>query len=284
MRVAIGVGLVAGLGLVLVGAALFVVLPLGPPAQAADPASVQPSASSAPSASRAPSASPAAVSDTAVEDGRLLYVQNCASCHGAAGQGSQVAPALTNSGSAALDFYMRTGRMPLGRIGTPAWEQPRRLSDAEIAAIIGYASGFSQGPAIPQVTTSGADLSRGWQLYINNCGACHGPSANGGSVGAGVTAPSLVGKDAQTIAEAMLVGPGPMPRFAFSEPDQTNVAGYIDSLATRPNPGGLPLAGTGPVPEGLVAGIVGVFALIWIARFVARNDRLRRPPHIGDDD
>ncbi len=74
---------------------------------------------SAPAGEPAPSASPALVSDARVEDGRLLYLQTCASCHGNAGEGTQYAPPVQNSGPAAHDFYLRTGRMPLGRLGSP---------------------------------------------------------------------------------------------------------------------------------------------------------------------
>jgi ubiquinol-cytochrome c reductase cytochrome c subunit len=210
-----------------------------------------------------------------VEDGRLLYVQTCASCHGDAGQGTSAAPALTNSGPAALDFYMRTGRMPLGRLGTPPQEQPPTLSAAQIAAITAYASSFSQGPQIPAVTT-GADLSRGWQLYVNNCAACHGASGDGGSVGAGMNAPSLLHIDPVGIAEAMLIGPGPMPKFNLPQDQVNAIASYVESLRNPVAPGGFPLSGSGPVPEGIIAALFGVVLLIVIARWVARRDRL--PP------
>src|SRR3954454_7120644 len=167
------------------------------------------------------SAAPAVHAQTtnnSVEDGRLLYLQNCASCHGTVGEGTSIAPPLASAGPAGLDFYMRTGRMPLGRPGTPDTEQPRVLTDAQIAAITQYASGFSKGPQIPSVTT-GADLSRGWQLYVNNCAACHGAAADGGSVGAGVMAPTLHDRDPTTVAEAVIIGPGAMPKFNFAQPD-----------------------------------------------------------------
>jgi ubiquinol-cytochrome c reductase cytochrome c subunit len=219
----------------------------------------------------------AQVKGNAVEDGRLLYIQNCASCHGNAGEGSTQAdtlvPPLTKAGPAGLDFYMRTGRMPLAKLGLPAYEQPPTLTEAQIAAIIEYASTFSQGPAIPTVT-DGTDLGRGWQMYVNNCAACHGAAADGGSVGPGVTAPALHGRDGTTIAEAMLIGPGAMPKFAFPQPDVDNIVSYIRSLDNAPAPGGFPLAGGGPVPEGLVAAIGGLGVLIVITRWVARREKL----------
>src|SRR4051794_15777268 len=225
-------------------------------------------------------AAPAAhaqVSSDSIQDGRLLYIQNCASCHGNAGEGSAIAPPLATAGPAALDFYMRTGRMPLADPNTPAYEQAPLLSQDQIAAIIAYASQFSHGPQIPTVTT-GADLSRGWQMYVNNCAACHGASADGGSVGAGVTAPALHDSDSTTIAEAMLIGPGPMPRFAFTQSDQDAIVAYVQSLDHPVAPGGFPLSGSGPVPEGMVAAVIGIGLLILISRWVARRDKLPDSP------
>jgi ubiquinol-cytochrome c reductase cytochrome c subunit len=210
------------------------------------------------------------VSSTAVEDGRLLYLQNCASCHGNVGEGTSVAPPLASAGPAGLDFYMRTGRMPLAHPGAPSYEQPPQLSQDEIAAIIGYASAFSEGPQIPVVASS-QDLSRGWQLYVNNCAACHGAAADGGSVGAGITAPNLHEKDSTTIAEAMLIGPGAMPRFAFEQSEQDAIVAYVQSLDTPAAPGGFPLSGSGPVVEGAIAAVLGVAALIFITKWVARR-------------
>ena len=217
----------------------------------------------------------AQVSSNAVEDGRLLYVQNCASCHGSQGEGSSVAPSLANSGPAALDFFMRTGRMPLARLGTTGQGQTPVLNQAQIAAIIQYASAFSQGPQIPTVTTS-MDLSHGWNLYVNNCAACHGVSGGGGSVGPGIMAPPLTGRDPLTIAEAMIVGPGPMPQFAFSQADQDAIVAYVESLNTPAAPGAFPLS-DGPVVEGALAAVLGVAALIAITRWVARRDKLPEP-------
>lgn len=249
MRVALGLFVLVALGLI--GVALFT--GSGQPPQAGTPQ----------------------VSNNAVQDGRLLYVQNCASCHGSQGEGSNVAPSLANSGAASLDFYMRTGRMPLARVGTTGQGQTPVLSQAEIAAIIQYASSFSQGPAIPTVTTS-MDLSHGWNLYINNCAACHGVSGGGGSVGAGIMAPPLTGRDPLTIAEAMIVGPGPMPQFAFNQSDQDAIVTYIESLNTPAAPGAFPLS-DGPVVEGALAAVLGVAALIAITHWVARRDKLPEP-------
>ncbi len=214
----------------------------------------------------------AQVTDTnMLEQGRRLYLMTCASCHGPSGQGTDFAPSLLNVGAAANDFYMRTGRMPLSRLGVPTWEQEPQLTEQQIEAIVAYASTFGEGPEIPQVVADLGDLQRGWRLYINNCAACHGATGGGGGIGGGVVAPSLRRADPLIVAEAMIVGPGAMPRFDFPEEDVNSIAAYVDHLRSEPSPGGLPVAGAGPVPEGLIAGLVGVGLLLLVIRWIARR-------------
>jgi ubiquinol-cytochrome c reductase cytochrome c subunit len=226
---------------------------------------------SAPAGEPAPSASPALVSDARVEDGRLLYLQTCASCHGNAGEGTQYAPPVQNSGPAAHDFYLRTGRMPLGRLGSPQWDQPPQLSEEQIAALVAFASTLGDGPPIPQVVADVGSLQRGWQLYINNCAACHGATGSGGGIGSGVVAPGLGRADPLIVAEAMVVGPGAMPKFAFPQEDVNSIAAYVQHLRAEPAPGGIPLGGAGPVPEGFIAGLVGVGLLLVVVRWIGRR-------------
>ena len=66
-----------------------------------------------------------------VEEGKQLFLANCASCHGlnaegrATGNGDKIAgPALAGVGAAAVDFQVGTGRMPLA--GPDASRLPRR--------------------------------------------------------------------------------------------------------------------------------------------------------------
>ncbi len=232
--------------------------------------SAPPAALAAAGSGRAGSSSTGQVSNANIDDGRQLYLQSCASCHGDVGQGGDVAPALSSVGQAALDFYMRTGRMPLGDINTPAWQQQPTLSDDEIRAIEDYAATFVTGPDIPAaVVATAGDTHLGWQLYVNNCAACHSLTGNGGSAGRDVVAPPLVADDPQVIAEAMLIGPGPMPRFDFDQLQVDSIAAYIEYLGHTPHPGGIGLDGAGPVGEGFVAGLLGVGVLILIVRWVA---------------
>ncbi len=198
--------------------------------------------------------------------GAALFQANCASCHGAAGAGTQYGPALLESGAAAADFYLRTGRMPLGAPNQPAVRQVQRLSPAEVQALVAHVGSLG-GPAIPQVTQDG-DLVRGRSLFIENCAACHGATGAGNAVGGGFNALSLGEADTTEIAEAMLIGPGAMPRFQLAQPDRDAVIAYVVSLRTATQPGGYSIGGVGPVAEGFVALFLGVGSLLLIARRV----------------
>jgi ubiquinol-cytochrome c reductase cytochrome c subunit len=225
------------------------------------------------------------VTDTnLLEQGRRLYLMNCASCHGAGAEGSDFAPSLRDAGAAANDFFMRTGRMPPGQLGVPSWGQRPQLSDEAITAIVAYTSTLGDGPAIPTVVADLGDVQRGWQLYINNCAACHGSTGDGGGIGGGVIAPPLHGADTLTVAEAMVVGPGPMPRFPFAQEDINAVAAYVEHLRTQPSPGGVARPG-GPVPEGLIAALLGVGGLLVIVRWIARRAEFEpQQEALGDED
>jgi ubiquinol-cytochrome c reductase cytochrome c subunit len=182
-------------------------------------------------------------------------------------------PDVREAGTAAWDFQLRTGRMPLSAPGDPSYQQGRVLEEQQIRALVAYGATLGDGPDIPRVVTDAASVPRGWELFINNCAACHGASGTGGSVGPGAFAPSLLQDDPTTIAEAILTGPGTMPRFAWDEAELGAVTSYIGELAEPHDPGGLPLGGLGPVPEGLVAGILGLGALALAARLVAGRSR-----------
>ena len=206
------------------------------------------------------------------EQGAALYLQNCASCHGPEGQGGEAGPPLITSGAAGADFYLRTGRMPLGAPGQPPQRSEPQFDDEEIAALVEYVASLDAGPEIPQVS-EGGDLHRGFELYTANCAACHGASGTGNAVGGGAAAASLHQANALDVAEAMIVGPGVMPRFEFDQRDQDAIVAYVLFLQDAPSPGGVPLGGFGPVSEGFIAVLVGLGVFVLVARFVGRRPR-----------
>jgi ubiquinol-cytochrome c reductase cytochrome c subunit len=209
---------------------------------------------------------------TVQNDAATLYLQNCASCHGPQGQGTNAGPTLVGAGAAAADFYLRTGRMPLGAPGQQPIRQTPKCVEAQIQALVAYVASFGAGPGIPQVI-AGGDVHRGFALYNANCAACHAATGAGNAVGGGFFAVGLGKASDQQIAEAMLVGPGVMPRFSMTDTDRDALIAYIAYLRTAPTPGGAPIGGIGPVAEGFVAVVIGLSLLVLIAVFVGR----RRP-------
>ena len=204
--------------------------------------------------------------------GRALYMQTCAACHGVSGQGvSGIGPSLQGQGAAGTAYALYTGRMPLPENGVTSLQRKPVLSPGQIQSLIDYVARIAPGPAIPPVDTQGADIAAGRQLFINNCAACHGADAAGGSVGGGFVAPSLHNAASSTVGEAMVTGPGPMPVFRLPIRQIDEIAAYIGYLQSAPTPGGFSLGGLGPVPEGFVAGAVGLVLLLLLVGWVARR-------------
>jgi ubiquinol-cytochrome c reductase cytochrome c subunit len=219
------------------------------------------------------------------DNGRAIYLRSCASCHGPQGEGTADGPGLRDSGAAAADFMLRTGRMPLNLPGDPTRRRPPAYDDATIRALVDYVASLGKGPQVPNVVVSGADISRGRALYTAECASCHGPSAGGDAIGGGVSAPSLTESDPRTVGEAVRIGPGAMPVFnetALSDEDVADIAAYIQLLRNPPTPGGVQPPLVGPVAEGFVAVVIGLGLLIVIVRFVEPGPRLRRDGDGGD--
>lgn len=215
--------------------------------------------------------------DDATASGKDLYESGCASCHGTLGQGSEDAPPIVNVGDAAVDFMLRTGRMPAALpenqaaiAGTP------KYSDAERARIVRYVASLgspaAQGPAIPAIDAATGDLQRGRRLFLENCAACHGIAATGDAVGEDAIAPSLHGLDPVVIGEAPLFGPGVMPRFddVLDAEDLDSIVRYVQYTESGADvrAGGITMNDTGPVMEGLIAVVLGLGVIIGIARIV----------------
>jgi ubiquinol-cytochrome c reductase cytochrome c subunit len=227
-------------------------------------------------------AAPAAGADASAgqvtqTEAAALYLQNCASCHGAQGEGADSGPAIVGVGAASVDFYLRTGRMPLGAPGQRPQRQDPVFDDAQIRALVMHVLGFGgNGPEIPQVR-EGGEVHKGWELYTANCAACHAATGAGNAVGGGNVAYGLGQATDVEIAEAMLIGPGAMPRFAFDDTDRDAIIAYVDFLRTAPAPGGAPIGGFGPVAEGFVAVVIGLTLLVLVARFVGRRSHEGEP-------
>jgi ubiquinol-cytochrome c reductase cytochrome c subunit len=207
-----------------------------------------------------------------IERGADLYVAACATCHGADGAGVSGWPSIVGSGAAGADFQLRTGRMPFaGERDEQAIPKPPAYDEQEIRDLVAYVASLGDGPEIPEVNLDDGLLSRGQELFANNCAPCHGAAGNGGALGAGAIAWPVTDDPPRIVVEAMLSGPGQMPVFDWPREDRDAVATYVEYLGTAAEPGGLAIGGIGPVPEGLVAWIVGMALLAAIVYLVGRR-------------
>ncbi|MEA2453261.1 MAG: ubiquinol-cytochrome c reductase cytochrome c subunit [Actinomycetota bacterium] len=205
---------------------------------------------------------------------RDRFVARCASCHGSDAAGTEDGPSLIGVGPAMVDFQLRTGRMPLADPGVQPKRKPPAFDEAEIAGIVRYVTSLGPGgPSIPSVDPVSGDLSLGQSLFVANCAPCHGATANGGAVGRGALAPSLSLASSLEIAEAMVVGPGEMPVFAFEQHEVDSIVAFVEDLEHRPDRGGADIGGVGPVPEGFVAWGVGMGSCIAIVWLIGRRRR-----------
>ena len=217
--------------------------------------------------------------DQQVAMGKGLFAQSCASCHGLNGEGlaAQNIPSLVGVGAAAVDFQVRTGRMPMAN---PLIQAPRKentYTEAEIAALAAYVASLGTGPAVPEewqyspVGLSEEDIARGGELFRTNCSACHNFQGSGGALPNGKAAPSLIGVAPIEIWEAMRTGPGQMPVFApgaIPDSDAKAMVGYLEEVHAQPS-AGLTLGGLGPVSEGFWGWVVGIGGLVLFAVWIA---------------
>jgi ubiquinol-cytochrome c reductase cytochrome c subunit len=218
--------------------------------------------------------------------GSLLYQAHCQSCHGYQGRGGENgAPALVSAGAAAADFYLSTGRMPLNNPANEPLQHRPAFTPLQIRQLVAYVNALPQingtnvvGPTIPTVnplcSTAVAPgpnpdgcvtLSEGQELFALNCAQCHQAAGAGGMLSKGNVVPSLRNANVTQVAEAIRVGPEPMPTFGpgiFNQQQMSAVAHYVEYLHKPTSPGGLGISHFGPVAEGFVGVIVG-FGVLW---------------------
>jgi ubiquinol-cytochrome c reductase cytochrome c subunit len=243
--------------------------------------------------------------DEDIAKGRELFLAGCAYCHGQNGEGvltqdgDQFGPALTDVGAASVDFQVGTGRMPLAQPGQQAERKPPMFDEEETRQLAAYVASLGSGPAIPseEALTLPADLteeerdaaiSRGGQIFLTNCTACHNFDGQGGAMPRGGQAPTLRGVEPKYIYEALLTGPQQMPSFSdgnLTPEEKRDVIAYLEASDETPGYGGFSLGGLGPVSEGLFAWLVGIGGLvgfaIWIAAHTTRTSKSKPSPETG---
>ena len=204
-------------------------------------------------------------------DGQQLFEASCSTCHGVDGQGTENGPSLEGVGEASADFQLRTGRMPLSSSTDQTVRKDPAFDNDQIEALVDYVGTFGDGPPVPEVDLEGTNLAAGQGLYIENCAACHGATGAGGAVGNEALAPGLAVASEVEIAEAIIVGPGQMPQFDFTDAQRNDLVNFVIYLREESRPGGADIGGIGPVPEGFVAWLVGLGSLIVICLFIGSS-------------
>lgn len=206
-------------------------------------------------------------SSIAAEQGQRLYEKKCITCHGRQGQGvTGRGPSVIGGGSAAVYFQVSTGRMPLVGQDAQAERKPALYNEEQINQLGAYVDSLGGGPKAPtQSNLRGGNLAEGGQLFRLNCIQCHNFAGSGGALTSGKAAPKLTKATDKQIYTAMQSGPENMPTFGDGQisPDQKKeVINYIQSLKAEPDQGGFGLGRVGPVPEGLVAFLFGIFLVV----------------------
>jgi ubiquinol-cytochrome c reductase cytochrome c subunit len=208
-----------------------------------------------------------------VAQGRTLFVESCSSCHGldargVPGRGSS----LHGVGARAADFYLSTGRMPLDQPEDQPLRHEPAFPRSDIDALVAYVGSLG-GPAIPHADPARGSISEGFQAFTENCAGCHQIVGQGGMV-TGARVPALQHATPTEIAEAIRIGPYLMPKFSEASIDQhklDSLARYVAYTRDPDDRGGWGISHIGPIPEGFVAWLLGLAALILAIRIIGER-------------
>jgi ubiquinol-cytochrome c reductase cytochrome c subunit len=209
-----------------------------------------------------------------VSEGRQLFLDGCSSCHGFDAKGvAGVGPSLVGVGAQAADFYLSTGRMPLKE---KTGEEPLRSAPAyppdQIRALVAYVGSLG-GSGIPSPSPEAGKLDTGLRAYALYCAGCHQMVGEGGVV-TGAIPPPLEEATPTQIAEAVRVGPYVMPAFGEQTIDDETLDSIIRYIQLTKDPddrGGWGIGHIGPIPEGLVAWLIGLAALVLVIRVIGER-------------
>jgi ubiquinol-cytochrome c reductase cytochrome c subunit len=215
-------------------------------------------------------------SKSALELGRELFAGNCARCHGSLGEGSDQGPSLKAVSPATIDFYLRTGYMPL----SDPHEQPERRGpqfDARgLRALERYVGSISSGMTpVPEPHPEDGSVSDGLELFTEHCAGCHQVVAEGGVV-TGARVPPLDGIPPVEVAEAVRTGPYVMPKFSekdITDAELDSIIAYVQYAQDPDDRGGWGINHLGPFPEGMVTWLIA--AVVLVATCILLGERLR---------
>jgi ubiquinol-cytochrome c reductase cytochrome c subunit len=216
------------------------------------------------------------------QEGKQLFDNSCITCHGRDAQGVPGrGPSLIGVGSAAVEFQVGTGRMPMTRQEAQAEKKKPMFDKTQTKQLGQYIQELGGGPELPTDGKFTEDLdenpdalARGGELFRVNCTSCHSYGGAGGALSSGKYAPSLHDVSPEHIYAAMLTGPQNMPVFGDNEltpQEKREIITYITvQLQQDKDPGGLfNLGRYGPVTEGLAIFAVGITILVFTALWIA---------------
>jgi ubiquinol-cytochrome c reductase cytochrome c subunit len=220
------------------------------------------------------------------ELGSQLYAGNCSSCHGIDGRGVKLprkgtgsakaaGPALRGVGAQAVDFYLRTGYMPLGSPDDQPTRRRPQFREREIRALTAYVASLKPGPPIPRLPRGQVNVAEGMTLFTEHCAGCHQVAAQGG-VATGAKVPPLQDATPEQIAEAVRIGPYVMPRFPksqISDAELASIVAYVHRTQHPVNRGGWGIGNIGPVPEGMVTWLIAAAAFIGVCLMIGERRR-----------
>lgn len=228
---------------------------------------------------------PAGAQDDLVAEGRQLYLVGCVSCHGIEGEGVEAeggverGPSIVDAGEAGAYYMLSTGRMPLNDPDEQSHRKDPAYDADDQAALVAFVASLGDGPELPAVDLTDADLAAGGKVFRANCQACHSASGGGGALSYGRAAPALGKAEPLQVAGAVRAGPGQMPVFGTAEITDAqldDLIAYVEYLKAPEDPGGIPMGRIGPVPEGFVAWFVGVTLLLACVFWIGTRSPARR--------
>ena len=210
---------------------------------------------------------------TAAPSGSGLYAENCLSCHGPGGRGTERGPRLRDVGAIAADFYLRTGYMPLRNPHDQPTRRSSPFSREEIDALVAYVASLGKGEPVPKPHPERGSVAVGLHLFTEHCAGCHQVVGEGGYV-TGARVPPLKHASATQIAEAVRLGPYLMPRFPktqISDRQLDSIVAYVEWAKHPDDRGGWAIGHIGPVPEGLVAWLLAGTALVAVCVVIGKR-------------
>jgi cbb3-type cytochrome c oxidase subunit III len=217
-----------------------------------------------------------------VTEGQPVYLENCALCHGAAGEGLSANPALATEGVAAMDYDELHKVIARGRYGTamPAWSvaEGGPLDDAALEAVVlllqhgdwedtyhlaGQLDLIPRAPvavAVPEETLAqvaalpeGPTLSPALQTYAASCVACHGSNGEGSPLAPALNDPMLrAERTAEQLAASITYGvPGTLMAGWNQHLDPAAIDGLVQLILTwdQLDPALIPTPPPAPVVE-----------------------------------